>query len=125
MIVYLAGPIELCSEDEIHLWRNYVSEHIPLNVAVLEPRYDLSSSGEIYQDTRKNVQECDMIFAYLPKSVNVRRPSYGTIFEIAYGHALHKDIVIVSDDEYVHNHPVMKGIGMHFKSLDNAIKYLF
>ena len=66
-----------------------------------------------------------MVFAYLPKGVNDRRPSYGTIFEISYGHALNKEIAIISDDEFVHNHPVMKGVGSHFRCLDNAIRYLF
>ena len=125
MIVYLAGPIEQCSEDEVHLWRNYVSDHIPIDIAVLEPRYDLGSAGEIFHNTKQNVERCDMVFAYLPKGVNDRRPSYGTIFEISYGHALNKQVVIISDDEDVHEHPVMKGIGSHFSCLDNAIRYLF
>jgi len=125
VIVYLAGPIEQCSEDEVHLWRNYVSDHIPIDIAVLEPRYDLGSAGEIFHNTKENVEQCDMVFAYLPKGVNDRRPSYGTIFEISYGHALNKEIAIISDDEFVHNHPVMKGVGNHFKCLDNAIRYLF
>ena len=89
MIVYLAGPIEQCSEDEVHLWRNYVSDHIPIDIAVLEPRYDLGSAGEIFHNTKENVERCDMVFAYLPKGVNDRRPSYGTIFEISYLSLIH------------------------------------
>ena len=125
MKVYLAGPIEICSEEEIFLWRNYVSSKVKSDIEIITPKYHLGSEAEIFEDTKLNVEVCDIVFAHLPKAINERRASYGTIFEISYGHALNKEIVIISDDEFVHNHPVMKGVGSHFNCLDNAIKYLF
>ena len=121
MKVYLAGPIEICSEDEILVWRNYVSNRIKDKVEIIEPKYHLGSDPEIFENTRSNVEECDVVFAHLPKAINERRASYGTIFEVAYGHALNKRVIVISDDKFVHEHPVMNQISEMYYSLDAAL----
>ena len=121
MKIYLAGPIEICSEDEILIWRNYVENKLDDCHEVIVPKYHLGSDSEIFENTRTNVERCDIVFAHLPKAINQRRASYGTIFEIAYGHALNKRNLIISDDDFVHKHPVMNQISEMFHCLDAAI----
>ena len=120
MKVYLAGPIEICSEDEILVWRNYVETKLG-NFDIITPKYHLGSDSEIFENTRTNVEKCDIVFAHLPKAINERRASYGTIFEVAYGYALKKRVIVISDDEFVHKHPVMNQISEMYYSLDAAL----
>ena len=124
MRVYLAGPIEICTEEEIFLWRNYVKNKVGNDVEIITPKYHLGTAGEIFEDTKTNVEVCDVVFAHLPKAINERRASYGTIFEISYGHALNKRVMIISDDEFVHKHPVMNHVAEMFYGLDSAIAHL-
>ena len=121
MKIYLAGPIEICTEEEIFLWRTYVQNKAPDTIETIVPKYHLGSQSEIFEDTKLNVENCDIVFAHLPKSINERRPSYGTIFEISYGHALGKKVIIISDDDFVHKHPVMNQLANMYYSLDAAL----
>lgn len=123
MKIYLAGPIEGCSFDEIKVWRDYVKHHL-FDYDCIEPRDNLIDSKEIFNSNKEDVQNADITFAFLPKNINYKRASYGTIFEISYAYSIGKKVIIVSDDEYVHNHPVMKEIGTHFLTLDTAIDCL-
>ena len=121
MKIYLAGPIEICSEDEILVWRNYVENKLKGSFEIITPKYHLGSDSEIFENTKTNVEECDIVFAHLPKAINERRASYGTIFEVAYGFAINKRVIVISDDEFVHKHPVMNQISEMFYSLDAAL----
>ena len=121
MKVYLAGPIEICSEEEIFLWRNYVSGKVDDDIEIITPKYHLGSDAEIFEDTKLNVERCDIVFAHLPKAINERRASYGTIFEISYGHSLNKRVIIISDDNFVHTHPVMSNLAEMYHSIDAAL----
>ena len=51
---------------------------------------------------------CDLILAYLPKELNERRPSYGTVIEIGWAIGLRKPIIVVTDDEYLSSHPLIQ-----------------
>ena len=122
MKVYLAGPIELCSDDEVHIWRDYVCDRVPESIEIIQPKYHLGTAEDIFNNTTDNVEECDIVFAYLPRCINERRASYGTIFEISYGFALGKRVLIISDDEYVQSHPVMKGAATeYYQCIDSAL----
>ncbi len=88
---------------------------------IITPKYHLGSDSEIFENTKTNVEECDIVFAHLPKAINERRASYGTIFEVAYGFAINKRVIVISDDEFVHKHPVMNQISEMFYSLDAAL----
>lgn len=123
--VYLAGPIEGCSDDEILLWRKAAKNSFEYGIKSISPvRIDSLRSSAIITQNFYDVGECDVILAYLPKCISDRRCSYGTICEIAWAHAKQKPVVIVSDDPYVHTHPVIKRIGVHFMELNDAIKYI-
>lgn len=123
--VYLAGPIEGCSLQEIDSWRNFVCDHFYDDIIGVNPTRITSKSPDcIITQNYFDTKTCDLILAYLPKEINDRRASYGTIFEIAWAYSLQKPIIIVSDDDYVHNHPVLQECGVHFDKLEDSIYYI-
>tara|TARA_Y100000034_G_scaffold130570_1_gene189340 strand:+ start:183 stop:674 length:492 start_codon:yes stop_codon:yes gene_type:complete len=128
--VYLAGPIEGCSSNEINQWRQKFdllrNDHIT-GVSPYRAEMDADtpeSRKRIIMKNYMDVKQCDLIFAYLPKEINARRPSYGTTFEIAWGYSMQKPVVIVSDDPQVHHHPLMDMSGARFWDLEEAIDYV-
>ena len=123
--VYLAGPIEGCSDDEMVVWRKAATVSFDDGIRAISPvRMDSTLTTAIITQNQYDVRECDVTLAYLPKSISDRRCSYGTICEIAWAHAQNKPVVIVSDDPYVHDHPVIQEIGVHFDELNTAVEYI-
>jgi nucleoside 2-deoxyribosyltransferase len=123
--VYLAGPMEGCSDDEMLVWRRAATLSFNDGIKAISPvRIDSTFSTAIITQNQYDVRECDVTLAYLPKSISDRRCSYGTICEIAWAHAQNKPVVIVSDDPYVHDHPVIQEIGVHFDELNTAVEYI-
>jgi len=122
--VYLAGPICGCTHSEANDWRVWVvaklKEHGIVGISPLrcEPLVGERYSS-VYGDPRfgtaraigsKNVfdvMNCDMVLAYLPKQADGRPQSYGTICELAWGFAFRRPTILVSDDKYVMEHPVL------------------
>lgn len=136
--VYLAGPIAGCNLAEANDWRDEFRERLrECNIKGISPlrcepligeRYELG-----YMDPRfgtakaiasKNVfdvRSCDLTLAYLPKALNDRRPSYGTVIEIAWAHMLGKPTILVTDDPYLQKHPVIQACaGWTLDNLDDA-----
>jgi|TARA_B110000263_G_C14993815_1_gene367209 nucleoside 2-deoxyribosyltransferase len=128
--VYLAGPIEGCDLNEITYWRKLCHQGfsdfiIGVNPFRAEMDADTKESRKrIVMKNYMDTKNCDLIFAYLPKEINERRPSYGTTFEIAWGYSMQKPVVIVSNDKQVHNHPLMDMSGALFWNLEEAIDYV-
>lgn len=123
--VYLAGPMEGCSDDEILVWRRAATLSFEDGIKAISPvRIDSTLTSAIITQNQYDVSTCDVTLAYLPKCISDRRCSYGTICEIAWAHAQNKPVVIVSDDPYVHEHPVIQEIGVHFDELNTAIEYI-
>ena len=123
--VYLAGPMEGCSDDEMLVWRRAATLSFNEGIKAISPvRIDSKFTTAIIPQNQYDVKECDVTLAYLPKSISDRRCSYGTICEIAWAHAQNKPVVIVSDDPYVHDHPVIQEIGVHFSELNAAVGYI-
>ena len=54
-----------------------------------------------------DVRHCDMTLAYLPREYNDRRPSYGTICELAWAHMIGKPTILVTDCPILLEHPVI------------------
>ena len=119
--LYLAGPIEGCEDKEITEWRDnsirFFSDAsdqiITVNPFRAEERAIKFSFTNYFNQTifDKNwydCQQCDAILAYLPKEINDRRPSIGTLFEIAWFISMRKPIFIVSDDPVYVLHPLIK-----------------
>ena len=123
--VYLAGPMEGCSDDEMLVWRKAATLSLNEGIKAVSPvRIDSIFTTAIITQNQYDVRECDVTLAYLPKCISDRRCSYGTICEIAWAHAQNKPVVIVSDDPYVHDHPVIQEIGVHFDELNTAVEYI-
>ena len=123
--VYLAGPMEGCSDDEMLVWRRAATLSFNEGIKAISPvRIDSKFTTAIITQNQYDVKECDVTLAYLPKSISDRRCSYGTICVIAWAHAQNKPVVIVSDDPYVHDHPVIQEIGVHFSELNAAVGYI-
>ncbi len=123
--VYLAGPIAGCNQDEAKTWRDEIMFQLPPNIVGISPlrsepadsdgvyklTYDdvlYGSAGAISAKNMMDVRTCDLLLAYLPKELNDRRPSYGTIWEIASACMLSKPVIIWTDDDYVRGHPLLK-----------------
>jgi nucleoside 2-deoxyribosyltransferase len=137
--VYLAGPITDCNNVEANDWRAVMSEELGRwNIRGISPlrceplhgeRYTLGTPDPRFGVPRaiasKNfldVQMCDMTLCYLPKYINERRLSIGTIIELAWAHALRKPTILVSDYPFVIDHPVVQAnAGWIVSTLDEGV----
>lgn len=145
--IYLAGPIAGCDKGEANDWRKEVSDAFIDGIIGISPlrceplikeRYDDAeafANGEgQYQDKRfgtpnaiahKNeldMRSCDLTLAYLPAEISARRPSYGTVCEIAWAKILNKPCILVTDDLGVANHPVVTaGCGWVLDNFEDAV----
>ena len=128
--VYLAGPIEGCDEGENNIRIKKCHVGFIESIVGISPSRAVMASDD--SESRKRIamknymdtQSSDLILAYLPKTINERRHSYGTTMEIAWGYSLRKPVVIVSDDPQVQDHPLMDMSGAMFEELDDAIDYI-
>jgi len=140
--VYLAGPIAGCDNAEANDWRAYVGARIaqsgitgisPLRCEPLVgARYMLNYADPKFGTARaigsKNIYDvraCDMTLCYLPKAINDRRPSYGTVCELAWAHIIGRPTILVTDDLYLNEHPVISACsGWILPTLDDAIEVI-
>lgn len=123
--VYLAGPIAGCDKGEANDWRNSVGAHLELHgIRGISPlrcepligeRYELGCEDPRFGTARaiasKNlldVRSCDMTLCYLPRELNDRRPSYGTVGELFWAHGSGKPTILVTDCPYLQKHPVVQ-----------------
>ncbi len=138
--VYLAGPITGCYKDEANNWREAVaSELAHFNIIGISPLRCEPLIGEKYGMTyvdpkfgtargiaAKNMfdtKNCDMVLAYMPAPPAGRVPSLGTICEIAWGHALGKPVILVTDDAFIREHPVINACSNWvLETLDDGIE---
>lgn len=123
--VYLAGSIAGCDRGEANDWRSIVSHALahygirgisPLRceplvgerygVAYEDPRFGTAKA--IASKNFADVQMCDMTLCYMPKALNERRLSMGTLIELAWAHALRKPTILVTDYEFLLEHPVVQ-----------------
>ena len=58
-----------------------------------------NNSKEILNQNKKDVLRCDIVLSYIPRKIESRRPSYGTIFELSFAHSIKKDIILVLSDK--------------------------
>ena len=116
--IYLAGPIAGLNEQEATEWRKGVVDTLPHGIVGISPlRCEPLKQGMVYTDdgatdpmwsdaraiNAKNwldTESADLVLAFLPKEMNERRPSIGTIIEIGWAIGLRKPLIVVSDDEY-------------------------
>lgn len=146
--VYLAGPIAGCTDSEANDWRKHVSHklknwHImgisPLRCEPLhghryatpidmdglkteqaDPRF--GTARAIASKNMFDVMNCDMTLCYFPRAVCEQRPSYGTVCELAWAKMYGKPAILVTDDPYLGNHPVIGACaGWILSTLDEGV----
>jgi len=137
--IYLAGPIAGCTQEEATEWRDHICTFFPYGIVGISPlRCEPLKDGMTYTEpgaTEKkwsdpraiatknwlDTESCDLVLAYLPKALNERRPSYGTTIEIGWAIGLRKPLIVVSDDDYLMNHPLIKhNASWRFDNLEDA-----
>jgi len=141
--IYLAGPIAGCTQEEANEWREYVRSMLPHAIVGISPLRceplkegmtytEEGASPKMWSDPRaiatKNwldTESCDLVLAYLPKELNEKRPSYGTVIEIGWAIGLRKPLIVVSDDKYLMEHPLIKhNASWRLDSLDDAVEVI-
>ena len=129
--VYLAGPIEQTTKLESGDWRqkaylsleydDYGTSSGIKTINPLRADYDDQPHNQISHKNMLDVKKCDLLLANMPKVINDRRPSYGTTMEIAWFAMQLKPIVLVTDDIYLMNHPLIRTyVGWIYSDLDKA-----
>lgn len=95
LTVYLAGPINDCTDAECRDWRERMKEELP-DVIFLDPmRRDyrnlesMETAAEIVENDKQDVMDSDVILVYHD------RPSVGTSMEILYAFENGKYILTV------------------------------
>ena len=141
--IYLAGPIAGLTEEEATTWRHDVNFMLPDNIIGISPlRCEPVKPGMTYttpgavdkmwSDPRainaKNwldTESADIVLAYLPKEMNDRRPSIGTIIEIGWTLGLKKPLIVVSDDKQMLDHSLIEcNAAWRLDNLDDAVEVI-
>jgi nucleoside 2-deoxyribosyltransferase len=95
--VYLAGPINGCSDSEMNDWRDDMAKRLRdftiLSPAVRDYRgKEDESVEEIVEGDKKDIDASDIVIAYCPK------PSVGTSMEILYAWMAYKHVIIYAPE---------------------------
>ncbi len=86
--IYLGGPINGCTDDEAHGWRESVKEVLvenghewidPMDRDYRGRELEPGIAEEIVVGDKEDIDNCDVLLMNAPK------PSYGTAMEILYG----------------------------------------
>lgn len=120
MKIYLAGPINGCSDDEANGWRSMFKSAWP---NVLDPMVrdyrgvEDVSYREIVEQDKADITASDAVLVYF------ERPSVGTSMEVLYAWSKCKKIVLVDKS----SKPLSPWLRYHsdkiFKTLSEAIEY--
>lgn len=119
MRIYLAGPMQFCTQEEIKGWREKVK-------ATLDSRFEYYDPSEFEEgsDPTKTVEldkeylsKCDIIL------VNLFKLGVGSVMEILLGWMLGKKVLIVTK-EYKDNCWLKAHSSFIFDDLDSALQLL-
>lgn len=98
MKVYLAGPINGCTDEQAYGWRDAVrADPLAQLAQIIDPMvrdyrgFETDAPEQIVAEDKADIDGCDVVLA------NCWKPSYGTSMEILYAHQRNKIVVIVSD----------------------------
>ena len=95
--VYLAGPINGCSDSECKDWREWVKQRWPQHNYLDPMRRDYrgseaESAAEIVSGDKEDIRKSDVFVAFCPK------PSVGTSMEIFFAHQIGVRVVAVAPE---------------------------
>lgn len=108
--VYLAGPIAGLSFEECNTWREWAIKDLDPFIGVSPLRPDMHGRSFYHKDIPtavkfdrdyQDVMSCDAILVNLHGAT---RPSVGTIMEIGWAFMRRIPIVVVMEQDNVHNH---------------------
>jgi len=128
LVVYLAGPIQGCTDAQCNDWREYVTKQIETTelaarFAVLNPmdrdyrgRYDVAP--EIIQLDKRDINNSDVLFA------NIIQYSAGTSMEILYAWERDKVVVCVVPHDAVLSPWIVYHSTKLVHSLDEGIEWI-
>ena len=140
--VYLAGPIMGCTRTEANDWRiefarqladNDIRGVSPLRCEpLIGERYSMEYADPKFGTARaigaKNmfdVRQCTMTLAYIPMPDIGQFHSLGTISELAWAAILGKPTILVSNDAFILDHPVLgANAGWLLENLDDALEVI-
>ena len=146
-VIYLAGPIAGLNKQEGTAWRDVVSNDLreasngniigisPLRCEPVQPGMKYDEPGavdKLWSDPRSinaknwlDTMSSDLVLAYLPKVYNDRRPSIGTLIEIGWTIGLNKPLIVVSDDNQLLDHPLIKcNAAWRLNELEDAVEVI-
>ena len=134
--VYLAGPMEDCTEDHMTGWRTLTSNALKISdINSLDPTRRVSfhdQLGENLQDLTKTMNTCKRIFKQDLQDIaeskvvlaDVRRSSgrgTGTSMELMFAHTKNKIIILWADEgDYIHPFYEAMATEKHY-SLEEAV----
>ena len=134
--VYLAGPMEDCTEDHMTGWRQLTANALKLSdINSLDPTRRVSfhdQLGENLQDLTKTMNTCKRIFKQDLQDIaeskvvlaDVRRSSgrgTGTSMELMFAHTKNKIIILWADEgDYIHPFYEAMATEKHY-SLEEAV----
>jgi nucleoside 2-deoxyribosyltransferase len=134
--VYLAGPMEDCTEDHMTGWRQLTANALKLSdINTLDPTRRVSfhdQLGENLQDLTKTMNTCKRIFKQDLQDIaeskvvlaDVRRSSgrgTGTSMELMFAHTKNKIIILWADEgDFIHPFYEAMATEKHY-SLEEAV----
>lgn len=135
--VYLCGPITGLSYGECTDWRKHVAKELADDIVPLSPmrgKQYLEDCGRIemsYEKTvlsraaaitcrdRRDVMECDLLFANF---LGAKVVSIGSVIELGWADAFRKPIVFVAEKDNIHHHVIVDELcGFQVETLEEGI----
>ena len=133
--IYLAGPISGLTYDGSEEWRNQFKSWMPPEIAcysplrskdylraegILEQSYSQPLSSDRGIMTRDHF-DCSRVDLIVCNLLGTKRVSIGTVMECAWAFAYRKPLVMIMEDENVHDHPMIREtIGFRVATLEDA-----
>lgn len=107
MIVYLAGPIEGCSDKQAYTWRELTKECLAeFGIKCVVPERQVGDENITDRD-RRHVATSDAVLMYLKGATRV---SVGTMIEAGWADILGVPIFLVLDPGDLHDHHMLKEV---------------
>jgi nucleoside 2-deoxyribosyltransferase len=140
--IYLAGAITGESFGDATDWREYVRTKLSPGIVGLSPlrakdylenekaigdSYDSQNGVETPLSTSRGImtrdffdcQNCDIVLANL---LGTQKVSIGTVMEIAWAYAFNKPLILVLEDDNIHEHAMIReATGFRVNTIDDAV----
>ena len=141
MKIYLARPITGCSYDEVASYYEETRDILQdmgyevlfamcgksyfkneQNFEATGYKQPLSTDHAIYQRDKWMTHQCDILLVNL---IGCQKTSIGTCFEMGWASELGKYVVLVMEDDNIHNHSfVNESASVIYNNFQDALDYL-